>query len=394
MRLAQDGGAGHRADGREDALGRLDGTSLPAWTYRSAAFFAREREKVFRPSWQVVCHVNDVPAPGDFHSFEFLGEPLITLRGRDGEVRSFHNVCRHRAARLLDGDRGNCGGRITCPYHAWSYGLDGALVGVPHRASFGAVDWGSLSLVAVEQEIFQGFVFVRLADDGGPSVAEMMAPYAADLAPYRFEELVPQGRVTLRPREVNWKNVGDNYGDGLHINVAHPGLTRLFGKSYGLEAAPHVDKMWGDLQDTPSRNWSERLYQQLLPPVPHLPPERQRHWMYFRLWPNVAFDIYPDQVDFMQFLPVSPTRTIIREIAYVLPDAPTSREMKAARYLNWRINRQVNAEDTGLIARVQAGMASSSYTSGPLSKDEVCLRSFARRMRSVIPEACLEREPA
>ncbi len=397
MRLAQDGGAGHRADGRDDALARLDGSSLPAWTYRSAAFFAREREAVFRPSWQVVCHVNDVPAPGDYHGFEFLGEPLVTVRGRDGNVRSFHNVCRHRAARLLDGDRGHCGGRITCPYHAWSYGLDGTLIGVPQRASFGAVDWARLDLVPVDQEIFRGFVFVRLADDGGPSVAEMMAPYAGDLAPYRFEELVPQGRVTLRPREVNWKNVGDNYGDGLHINVAHPGLTRLFGRSYGLEAAPHVDKMWGDLQDAPSRNWSERLYQRLLPPVPHLPPERQRHWMYFRLWPNVAFDIYPDQVDFMQFLPVSPTQTMIREIAYVLPDAPDDpwrREMRAARYLNWRINRQVNAEDTGLIARVQAGMASSSYTSGPLSEDEVCLRSFARRMRRVIPEACLEREPA
>lgn len=388
MRLAHDRGAGQGAD----ELDRLDGTSLPAWTYRSERFFALERDAVFRPSWQVVCHVNDVPAAGDFHSFDFLGEPLVAIRGRDGAVRSFHNVCRHRAARLLDGDKGNCGGRVTCPYHAWSYGLDGALIGVPHRASFGAVDWASLNLVPVEQEIFRGFVFVRLADDGGPSVAEMMAPYAEDLAPYRFEELVPQGRVTLRPREVNWKNVGDNYGDGLHINVAHPGLTRLFGKSYGLEAAPHADKMWGDLQDVPSRNWSERLYQKLLPEVPHLPAERQRHWMYFRLWPNVAFDIYPDQVDFMQFLPISPTQTMIREIAYVLPDE--RREMRAARYLNWRINRQVNAEDTGLIARVQAGMASSSYTSGPLSEDEVCLRSFARRMRRVVPEACLEREPA
>lgn len=397
MRLAQDDGASHSPAAAADARGALDGTSLPAWTYRSEGFFARERDVVFRPSWQLVCHVNDVPTPGDYHSFDFLGEPLVTIRDRDGTVRSFHNVCRHRAARLLDGDRGNCGGRVTCPYHAWSYGLDGKLIGVPHRASFGAVDWAALDLVPLDQEIFRGFVFVRLADDGGPSVTEMMAPYAEDLVPYRFEELVPQGRVTLRPRAVNWKNVADNYGDGLHINVAHPGLTRLFGKSYGLAAAPHVDKMWGDLQDAPSRHWSERLYQKLLPAVPHLPAGRQRHWMYFRLWPNTAFDIYPDQVDFMQFLPVSATQTVIREIAYVLPDAPDDprrREMRAARYLNWRINRQVNAEDTDLIARVQAGMASSSYTSGPLSEDEVCLRSFARRMRSLLPEACLEREPA
>ena len=390
MRLAHDRTAGWEAE-----LDRLDVLSLPAWTYRSERFFAQERAAVFHRSWQIVCHVSDIPTAGDYHCFDFLGEQLVSVRGRDGAVASFHNVCRHRASRLLDGDKGNCGGRITCPYHAWSYGLDGRLIGVPQRASFGTLDWGSLGLASVEQEIFLGFVFVRLAGDG-PGVADMMSPYAADLAPYRFEQLVPQGRVTLRRREVNWKNVADNYGDGLHINVAHPGLTRLFGKSYGLEAQAWVDKMWGDLQDVPSRNWSEARYQALLPAVEHLPEDRQRHWMYLKLWPNVAFDIYPDQIDFMQFLPVSPTRTVIREIAYVLPDAPnskTSRAMRAARYLNWRINRQVNAEDSLLIARVQAGMASSSFTTGPLSADEVCLKSFARRMRRTIPDACLDREP-
>ena len=133
------------------------------------------------------------------------------------------------------------------------------------------------------------------------------------------------------------------------------------------------------LREAPSSNWSERRYQQLLPRVEHLPPERQRLWTYFKLWPNVAFDIYPDQIDFMQFIPVSPTETMIREIAYVHPD--DRREMRAARYLNWRINRQVNIEDKALIERVQAGMESSSYSVGPLSESEVCLRSFARRMR-------------
>jgi carnitine monooxygenase subunit len=191
---------------------------------------------------------------------------------------------------------------------------------------------------------------------------------------------------------VNWKTIADNYADSLHIAVAHPGLTRLFGKGYGIEAMPFVDKMWGHLQDRPSRSWSERLYQNLLPRVDHLPKARQRLWTYFKLWPNVAFDIYPDQVDFMQFLPVSATSTLIREISYILPDE--RREMRATRYLNWRINRQVNREDTDLIERVQAGMASSSYAIGPLGDGEVCLRGFASRIRSLIPEACLARKPA
>jgi carnitine monooxygenase subunit len=368
-----------------------DAVSLPAWIYRDPEFFELEKELIFRSSWQVVCHVNDVLRPGDYHSFEFLGQGVIVLRGEDGQIRSFHNACRHRAARLLDEAQGHCGRRITCPYHAWTYGLDGRLLTVPQRSDFKGLERERYGLIPLEQEVFMGFVFVRLAP-GLPSVREMMAPYVDELAAYRFEEFVPQGRVTLRPRAVNWKNVGDNYSDGLHIPVAHAGLTRLFGGSYGIEARPWVDKMWGKLRDIPSANWSEQRYQALLPKVPHLPEERQRLWTYFKLWPNLAFDIYPDQIDFMQWLPVSPAQTLIREIAYVHPDA--RREMRAARYLNWRINRRVSLEDKGLIERVQAGMASEAYTVGPLGESEVCLRSFARRIRALIPESRQPRAPA
>ena len=135
----------------------------------------------------------------------------------------------------------------------------------------------------------------------------------------------------------------------------------------------------------------ERAYQHFLPEAEHLPASHRKKWLYYKLFPNVAFDIYPDQVDFMQFLPVSATETVIREISYALPDA--RREMKAARYLNWRINRRVNDEDTELIARVQEGMASPSYVAGPLGTSEVCLRSFAQKLRRLIPEARLERAP-
>src|SRR4029450_5850057 len=102
---------------------------------------------------------------------------------------------------------------------------------------------------------------------------------------------------------------------------------------------------------------------------------------------NVAFDIYPDQVDFMQFLPVSATETVIREISYAIPDE--RREMRVARHLNWR----VNAEDTELITRVQMGMESDSYEPGPLGLSEVCLRSFAGKLRQMIPEARLGPAP-
>ncbi len=374
----------------------LDGWSLPAWTYRDAEFHELEKARIFRTSWQIVCHESDLPDHGDWHTLDYIGESVIVVRRRDGTLGAFTNVCRHRGSRLVDGASG-CARKLVCPYHAWTYDLDGRLTGVPDSASYPTLDREKSGLAPVDIEIWNGFVFVRLDDDGGPSVAQMMAPYEAMVAPYRFDALTALGRVTMRPRAVNWKNVGDNYSDGLHINVAHPGLTRLFGKSYGVEAEPHVDRMWGDMIDRPSANWSERMYQRILPPVPHLPDSAQRHWLYFKLWPNVAFDIYPDQVDFMQWLPTGPDSCLIREISYVLPDAPDykwRREMRAARYLNWRINRQVNAEDTVLITRVQQGMESRSFGMGPLSDKEVCLKHFCTRMRDIIPEARLEHQPA
>jgi phenylpropionate dioxygenase-like ring-hydroxylating dioxygenase large terminal subunit len=369
----------------------LEDFSLPGWIYRDADFLDAEKERVFAASWQVICHLSDIPHPGDYHTLDFLGEPLVAVRGPDRGVKAFFNVCRHRAARLVDGGAGRCPGRIVCPYHAWTYDLNGCLTAVPHRKEFADFPLDQYGLKPVETEIYKGFVFVRL-NPGLPSVAEMFAPYEAELSAYRFEELQPIGRVTLRTRHVNWKNVTDNYSDAMHITVAHPGLTRLFGHSYGVEAKPWVDKMWGSLRDVPSSQLSERLYQTVLPNSPHLPADRQRLWTYFKLWPNVAFDIYPDQIDFMQMIPISPTETLIREIAYAYPDS--RREMRAARYLNWRINRRVSLEDKALIERVQTGMGSRSYSPGPLGRNEVSLRGFARRIRELIPESRLDRAPS
>jgi len=367
----------------------LEDMSLPGWLYFDPEFLEAEKRAFLRAAPQVVCHESEIVEPGEWRTIEYLGESVIVIRGDDGEVRAFSNVCRHRGSRLVDGD-GGCSKVLTCPYHAWSYARDGRLVGVPHRQEYRGLQTEKLSLFPVALETWRGFIFVAL-EPGAPSVREMMAPYEHEVAAYRFEELRAIGRVTLRRRPLNWKTIADNYSDHLHIPVGHPGLTRLFARNYKIEAKEHVDRMEGDLVEKISDNPSERAYQNLLPKADHLPATHRRKWLYYKLFPNVAFDIYPDQVDFMQFLPVSATETVIREISYALPN--DSREMRAVRYLNWRINRKVNAEDTELITRVQLGMQSPAYVSGPLGTSEVCLRSFATKLRRMIPEARLDSPP-
>jgi phenylpropionate dioxygenase-like ring-hydroxylating dioxygenase large terminal subunit len=371
-------------------LDPLEGWSLPGWLYHDPEFFEAEKRTFLRAAPQVVCHESEIASPGEWRTLDYLGESVIVIRGDDGQARAFTNVCRHRGSRLVDGTAG-CARVLTCPYHAWSYARDGRLVGVMHRHEYPDFQTDELGLVPVSLENWRGFLFVRL-EAGLPSVADMMAPYEAEVAPYRLEELRATGQVVLRPRDLNWKTISDNYSDHLHIPVGHPGLTRLFGKSYAIEATGWVDRMEGDLRDEASANPSERAYQRMLPDVVHLPKSHQRKWLYYKLFPCVAFDIYPDQVDFMQWLPTGPTTSVIREISYALPD--DRREMKVARYLNWRINRRVNAEDTDLISRVQQGMASPSYVPGPLGMSEVCLRSFAAKLRDFIPESRLHQPPA
>ena len=364
---------GHAPRTVEPTPDPLEDMSLPGWLYHDPEFFEAEKRAFLRAAPQVVCHESEIAEPGEWRTLEYLGESVIVIRGDDGEVRAFSNVCRHRGSRLVDGD-GGCAKVLTCPYHAWSYARDGRLVGVPHRARISrAPDREDRPLPGRAGDLAR--LPVRPLEPGAPSVAEMMAPYEHEVAPYRFEELRAIGRVTLRPRAAQL----EDHRRQLFRPSAHPGRPSRPDPPVRQELQIEAQ---GACRPDGGRPGREALGQSVRARLPesaaegdHLPATHRRKWLYYKLFPNVAFDIYPDQVDFMQFLPVSATETVIREISYALPDE--RREMQAARYLNWRINRQVNAEDTELITRVQLGMQSPTYVAGPLGTSEVCLRSFA-----------------
>jgi phenylpropionate dioxygenase-like ring-hydroxylating dioxygenase large terminal subunit len=365
--------------------------ALPAWVYNNAELTRLELERVLKPSWQIVCHVNSIPKAGDYATFDLGGDSVLMLRDRDGSIRGFHNVCRHRGARLLDG-AGNCPATITCPYHGWTYRHDGGLIGMPVRESFPGLDRSELGLKPVRVDIAMNFVWVCLAGDP-PPVAKVWGQLADELLPYRLQDMVPLGPITEEHWPVDWKLAMDNYLESYHVPIGHPGLFRMFTPDYDdQKGVPGVARGLSWMRDKDSSRWSEGLYQRLIgKAATQLPEDLRRCWRFYSALPNLGIDVFPDQMDFFQVLPNGPGRCIIRGGVFGLPDE--RREMRAARYLSSRINTQVNNEDRWLCSRVQRGLASGSYRPGPLSRLERWMLEFHDLLRERIPEFRLANPP-
>lgn len=365
--------------------------ALPAWVYRNPQMTRLEMQRLIGASWQILCHISDLPGPGDYVTLEIANESIFAVRDRDGGIRAFHNVCRHRGAKMLDG-HGNCPGIITCPYHGWSYRLDGALTGLPLKETFPDLDRSTHGLAPVRVEIFMGFVYVCINGNPQP-VKDMWGDLAREFEPYRFEDMVPIAPFYQEIWEADWKIAMDNYLESYHVPIGHPGLNRMFTPDFQDQASrPGIARGNSWLKSTPSSRWSERTYQRLVRnTVTHLPEKLRGCWSFYSILPNLGIDVFPEQMDFFQVLPLEPGRALIRGGIYGLPDARP--EMKLLRWLGTRINRAVNAEDRELCARVQRGLASSSYQPGPLSTLECWMLEFHDLLRSRIPEVRLPAAP-
>jgi phenylpropionate dioxygenase-like ring-hydroxylating dioxygenase large terminal subunit len=365
--------------------------ALPAWVYNNAQLSRLEFERVLKPSWQIVCHVNSIPKTGDFQTLDLGSDSVMVLRDRDGSIRAFHNVCRHRGARLLDG-AGNCPTAVTCPYHGWTYRHDGGLIGMPVRESFPGLDRSLYGLRPVRVEVALSFVWICLAGDP-PPIATVWGELADELAPYRLEDMVPLGPITQESWPVDWKIAMDNYLESYHVPIGHPGLYRMFTPDYeDQKAVPGVARGLSWMRERDSPRWAEGQYQRMIGKVAtHLPAELRRCWRFYSALPNLGIDVFPDQMDFFQVLPDGPGRCLIRGGVFGLPDE--RREMRAVRYLSSRINTQVNNEDKWLCSRVQRGLASASYRPGPLSQLERWMLEFHELLRARIPEFASAQAP-
>lgn len=367
--------------------------TLPAWVYQDPRMLKLEIDRILKPSWQIACHVSQIPQPGDYVTFELGGDSVIVLRETGGGIRALRNVCRHRGTRLLEGS-GKCPGRITCPYHGWSYRYDGSLLAVPARESFPGLNTREHGLDAVRTEITLGFVWVCLAGDPPPP-SRVWAPIIDELAPYRFEELVPTQPFYFEEWAVDWKIAIDNYLESYHVPIGHPGLARMFTPDYeDQRGVPGIARGFSWFRETPSPRFSERVYQKHVGAVtaPYLPEPNRRSWRFYSCLPNLGIDIMPEQVSFFQVLPHGHGRTMIRGAAFGVAD--DRREMRLVRWLGNRINMDVNREDRMLCERLQRGLADSAYRPGPLSQIEGWMGEFHDLLRERIPEVRLPQPPA
>ncbi len=369
-----------------------DRRGLPAWAYHSPALFELERTQLFLRHWQVAGHTSDIPAPGDWLSFDMLGERAVIMRGQDGTLRAFHNLCRHRGARVVDGTQGHCRGAIVCPFHGWVYNLDGTLRGAAAPTSFGDFDRANFGLKPIELQQFHGFLFLRFHPGPQPDVATLMAPFDADFAACKTADVLPCGvpdwGTTLA---VNWKSVRDVDNEGYHVAMAHPGLQDLYGRTYRDHSLDNgLSFSVGTFGDVPGRTWSVRNYVRLARPD-NRPAHLHNAWTYYGLFPNTVFSVTPEGVQLYHEMPLSPGQTRTTGRMYRHPHE--DRQARAARYLAYRIDRATSDEDQQLSVWSNESMKSSAFEGFHLSDLEFGVRRHHDRLRDLMPVLRLEAAP-
>jgi len=285
----------------------------------------------------------------------------------------------------VTGEAGSCNGALVCPYHGWTYGYDGKLQSVPSDQGFDHLDKSQLSLPEVEIEEWMGFVFVRFGGDG-PGVAATLEPLAEVAAHFRFAEMKPWGARVSQSCDFNWKMFSEDESEGYYIPKGLSAMDRLFGDTPTHSEPPAAGSQpFAVLQQKESPVWCERAYQRLLPKVEHLGEAYQRAWTYYGIFPTTVFLLTPDLVGGYQVLPDGPERCTIQRFAVALED--DRREMRAARYLNRRIGRNIIKEDLEFCTWTGAGVRSSSYQGGVLSGQESGVWRFHEHIRQLIPVA-------
>ena len=329
-------------------LGRA--STIPASWYVNDEVAELERQNVFRRTWQAVARADQVAAPGAFVSAELAGEPIVVVRGGDHQLRAFYNVCRHHAAAVVAEEQGSAT-IFRCPYHGWSYGLDGALKGAPEFEGVCGFERAQNGLLPVRVECWQGFVFVNL-DPNAAGLADFLGGLTQRVAPLNIAGLHFFERRTYALK-CNWKVFVDNYLDGgYHVPHLHRGLNSVLEYTqykievedrYCLQSSPMVASK-ADAATAATRTGDRARY----------------FWQY----PNFMINVYRGYMDTNLVLPdgVDRCRVVFDFYFDDVSAAAAERNRESIA-----VGERVNDEDVGICEAVQRGLHSQAYGAGRLS---------------------------
>jgi choline monooxygenase len=345
---------------------------LPNAAYTSAELMRYERDHVLARAWTCVGVASDLPACGDVAPVSLLGLPLFTARDAQGTVRVFHNVCSHRGQQLVARPC-RVRGLLRCPYHSWTYGLDGCLRGTPHIGGAGAHQVAGFErtrhgLVSVRSAVWHDLIFVNLSGDAPPfeahiaPLAERWHDFWGEDGPPRLHRVAGEDALTFEVA-CNWKLAVENYCESYHLPWVHPGLN-----TYSrLEDHYHI--LGGELfSGQGSRAYNLACTAGItLPRLPGWPRDREGYAEYVALYPNTLLGIHVDHFFSLTLEPIAPDRTVERlRVYYFAPQAVEAAYATARRTLleSWRV---VFQEDVSMVEGMQRGRASPAFEGGVFS---------------------------
>jgi Rieske 2Fe-2S family protein len=342
--------------------------SLAQRYFVSPEVFAEEQDRIFSKQWVLVGHQNQIAEPGDYFVTEVASESLIIVRDKGGEVHGFYNVCRHRGTRLRE-DRNGHLSAIQCPYHAWTYGLDGRLIGAPHMDQVPGFDKADYSLHAVNLALWEGLIFVNLGDastqrGGYSSLEDWFAPLKGKFSHWNLPKLRPAKRIEYDVK-ANWKLMFENYSECYHCPGVHPQLQKVSpydSAENDLRVGPFLG---GFMKINPSKSLtvSGNACAAFVGKIENL-----QQVFYYSIFPNMLLSLHPEYVMVHQLWPQSPERTLIVCDWLFHPDAFNRSDFKPEDAIEfWDMT---NKQDWHVCELSQQGIASRAYEPGPYSLRE------------------------
>ena len=349
--------------------------TIPAAFYTDPRFLEMEKQRIFWRTWQPVAHAGKLRQAGSYAAFEILGEPCAVVRGADGVLRAFSNVCRHRASTILEGE--GCTRALRCPYHGWTYSLKGELLAAPEFEGVENWDRNEVRLPEMAVREWGPYVFVNV-EGAAPSLEDMLGDIPAQVA----EMGCIAERLHFSYRRdytiaCNWKVYIDNYLEGYHLPAAHPSLFREIDyNAYRVDTFRYYSSQHAPIRPVHAGKAETRRYGA---------EDAGRPALYFWIFPNWMLNVYPDNLSSNIILPLGHDRTltIFEWFTYNREEGATEISPETVAFSD-----EIQQEDIRICEAVQKGLASRTYDRGRYSvKRENGVHHFHRLLEEFLQPA-------